>query len=329
METDEWLALLVVALWSTVPHIFTWFEMIILYPVVDKTIFLRNKFRHGGETRATRRANEGATYERLARDDPEVMERFADTASELELVTGKQTWTKLRLMDSLIVGREWYSLISYVTGWLFPLWIWPSVWTMLLICRTISGFYVFYDRDRFPETFFGFMVVQVLAAPIFDMLWFPMLFKLRLTSVTAYLTWAYSIFFTAIYITRATYHAKVGFGFATFELVYCLYLSWLVLIIMKNGRSMNINNKDVSDIYKHAPVTVVHEDAISASVLDSTKEMARIENALNRHGKQGYHVHPGSSVASASLLYYHGMFPPVPVKTARSGGWYLESKRSS
>lgn len=324
METEDWIALLLVACWSFMPCLMNWIQILVLYPLVDKTIYFCNDYRTDNYPTYSSRGDDTRPdeYEEIGINHPEVDRMISSGTRDLYTVTGAQTWMKLRLMDCLIFSRRWYSILSDLSHILIPLWMWPSIWAMLLACRIVSNFFIFRERDRYPNTFVGFLVTQIVFSIIIDIIWFPLIFKIRLTGASAMMTWFYTAFFLAMYIARGTYHASVGFGFASFELVYWCYLSWFMLLISKHGRKTNKAHEDVVDVYRKAPITVFHEGVQHSSVINTPKERRQIEKSLLCN-MSGEHVYPGDTVAGASLLYYNGTFPPVPIKPSRASGWVI------
>jgi len=332
METEEWIALLLILVFSTMPALLNWVKIVLLYPQSDATVYILNDYRGDSDISYHISKSEGSHddiykgYQRLHLDDPRVNELYTIRNRNIVSVTGQQTWMKTRLMDCLIFSRRWYRTLSDFTKILIPLWLWPTLWTALFISRVVSGFYIFYDRDRYPEVFFGFLVIQFYLSTVFEMIWFEMIFKMRLTNMTTVVSWCHVIFVLAIYITRGTYHARIGFGFFTFELVYYLYISLFMLLVCKRSRGTDFMQKDMIDIRRNAPVTVFHEGSSTTSVLDTKKARRQLEDSIRRYGSGDY-MHPSQTPSGLGSHYHHGNFPRVVLKPTRASGWYTRPKK--
>ncbi len=120
-----------VLVWNTIPCFFHWIQILVLYPLVDKTIFFLNDYRHDEEyeKRRDKRYKEG--YEEVGVDDADTDRLYAASSKGVTTVTKAQTWMQLRFMDCLIFSRKWYRLLSKMSKILLPLWLWPTMWTIL------------------------------------------------------------------------------------------------------------------------------------------------------------------------------------------------------
>jgi hypothetical protein len=315
MKWEDWIALFVTITWSLVPFFFYWIQIIILFPTVNKDLYILDEQKK--QSTSDKKHDQKAKHSSRGRyETSEISDVYQEIGDELTILQVKpHTWLKLNFADTLIFSRKWYRLLSDHSGILIPLYWWIAVWIFLIASRIISNFYVWHNRTKYPDPVFSLLIAQQILSILFDICWFPSLFKLRLTTETSLVVSMYTIFFAVIYGFRAAYSPDVGFGFSSAELVYYLYLTALTLIIVKEDKYTRFTDRDMTDISKSSPVTLFQD----ASINDQRHNQQK-QSRTHRRGDQ-----PLQHTGGTRIFNTYGHLPIIPTHTHLTRqGWTLQ-----
>jgi hypothetical protein len=236
----------------------------------------------------------------------------------------RPVWSSGVVSDTIIFSRKWYSILSDIVGGiLIPPQGWTIVNFILLAVRVTSNFFIWYNKDQYPEVLFGFLLLQAGLSPIFDIFWFSSLFKLRFITPAIIAAVFFTLFYTSIFSARAVYHTDVGFGFSIVELLYYWYTVIITMIITKERRYTVFTDNDLFDITKMVPVTVYHDQSIHNIVPeDMFFARDRIAKALKTR-KEGSVLYPHEIPGAQKYLEAYGYQAPnlQHTPTHKQMGW--------
>jgi hypothetical protein len=336
MELIEWVSLVIVFYWAFVPLLFQWVQVVLLFPTIDRSVFFYN--RHSPSSSSTLSGNmEQKRYHRsLDPDTPPVRGSYESLSIEdlaPETIDGQSfhtqinrpVWTAGMFSDTFIFSRKWYYILAGIAKVLIPLYAWNIVSIVVLSARVTSNYSIWYYRDEYPEILFGFFLLQTGLSSIFDIVWFPALFKMRCITLAATLSVFYTLFFTALYASRAVYHVDVGFGTSTVELLYYWYIMIITMIIMKERRYTVFTDNDLLDVTKAAPVTVYHDRSIHSVVPEDLIFARRRIISTLKSRKDGSQLYPHEIPGGHKYLVAHGLQAPVPSQSPvnKVMGWRM------
>lgn len=310
LEFHDWLALFLVIVTYSIPFLLYWCQILLCYATVNlvNKIYI-NDFSKGGGLSANKQPSQ----------------KGDSLASKFTNIEVGQYWSETKFMECLILSRKSYFTYSRYSKVLIPLSWWGYIWVVLWCTRIIAAFYVWYQRERYPETLFGFLITIPIITCAFECTWFTLFFKFRLINTAAVLCILYSVYFIALYGTRIAYSESDDAGIYTsiVEVVYCIYLCVLVCCTLKAQKYTKFMNHNAFD-YQHIPPLTILEDL---SVFENGRS-----KTLNTQG--GSSSNGQSDVLGKKLQFYdHGMEAfmlalmghwshlPIASQTERIGWW--------
>jgi hypothetical protein len=236
MDVEEWLALFVIMCWSVIPLILDWIQVVLLLGQVDPSILVEHPKSPDSGKDLGRGAGLSVDYP-MEDHGPSVLDLF-----------DKPVWLPYGVMDTLVFSRRWYALLKRHAWMLPPAWLWIPIKIALVAVRIVSNFFVWYRMSDFPEVLFGFLVTQTFLAVLYESTWFSTLFKLQCIHYPAVSSAGFLIAFAALYGARGAYVTDVGFGFATVEVLYYLYVTCCTVILLREKKYLLVPRRMLYDI---------------------------------------------------------------------------------
>ena len=339
MDFLDWTTLLFIICWCATPLISSWIQIVLLFPTIDRTIYFhsgyseyteefqetsRSKRKSSKSWKSSRDSNGPRTRHKDAYQEVSIDETFPEQLDSRVFVTiDRQKWMRIKFIECLIFSRVWYRKLSDISGILIPLPLWFWLWILIWVSRVVSNFFIWYDRTEYPEPLFALLVIQIFFTIAFEIVWFPLIFKIRCTVITAIICVTTTCLFLGLYGARAAYDPGVGFGFMTVELLYYGYLSWFTLIIAKEEYHTQFTDTDLRDIAMKPSMTVLHSHRIHESIPDNSKLITRDISRTLGDRKSGF-LPSSESKEGEELLVRNGLQSPTPSKGGfKLMGWFL------